>query len=119
MGSCCSTNSKGMGKRIDTLELSTVEEDGSSSPKNSKRWITRKKTRGEKVGDRDVGHQIEIPGRLISNGGSKVACLYTQQGKKGTNQDAMLVWEVSDLVLVFFFFLALIDVACFVYHQQY
>jgi hypothetical protein len=37
----------------------------------------------------------QIPGRVVANGGSKVACLYTQQGKKGTNQDAMIVWEVS------------------------
>lgn len=36
----------------------------------------------------------QIPGRLFVNGASRVACLYTQQGKKGTNQDAMIVWEV-------------------------
>lgn len=35
-----------------------------------------------------------VQGRLFLNGSSEVACLYTQQGKKGTNQDAMLVWEV-------------------------
>lgn len=35
-----------------------------------------------------------VPGRLYLNGASEIACLYTQQGKKGTNQDAMLVWEV-------------------------
>ncbi|KAJ8556043.1 hypothetical protein K7X08_022801 [Anisodus acutangulus] len=41
-----------------------------------------------------IGEGLEqIPGRLIGNGGSSVACLYTQQGKKGINQDAMLVWE--------------------------
>ncbi|KAE8684699.1 putative protein phosphatase 2C 33 [Hibiscus syriacus] len=34
-----------------------------------------------------------IPGRLFLNGCSGVASLYTQQGKKGTNQDAMIVWE--------------------------
>lgn len=34
-----------------------------------------------------------IPGRLFSNGSSSVASLFTQQGKKGTNQDAMIVWE--------------------------
>ncbi|MBA0868273.1 hypothetical protein Goshw_011092, partial [Gossypium schwendimanii] len=34
-----------------------------------------------------------IPGRLFLNGSSGVASLYTQQGKKGTNQDAMIVWE--------------------------
>lgn len=35
-----------------------------------------------------------VPGRMFLNGASEVACLYTQQGKKGTNQDAMIVWEV-------------------------
>lgn len=34
-----------------------------------------------------------LPGRMFLNGASDVACLYTQQGKKGPNQDAMLVWE--------------------------
>ncbi|KAJ0014623.1 hypothetical protein Pint_21253 [Pistacia integerrima] len=34
-----------------------------------------------------------IPGRLFVNGSSEVASLFTQQGKKGTNQDAMIVWE--------------------------
>ncbi|KAE8691246.1 putative protein phosphatase 2C 33 [Hibiscus syriacus] len=34
-----------------------------------------------------------IPGRLFLNGSSDVASLYSQQGKKGTNQDAMIVWE--------------------------
>ncbi|XP_051124818.1 probable protein phosphatase 2C 18 [Andrographis paniculata] len=35
----------------------------------------------------------QIPGRLFSNGSSRIASLYTQQGKKGTNQDSMVVWE--------------------------
>eukprot|EP00268_Persea_americana_P042267 TRINITY_DN422_c1_g1_i1.p1 TRINITY_DN422_c1_g1~~TRINITY_DN422_c1_g1_i1.p1 ORF type:complete len:490 (+),score=112.52 TRINITY_DN422_c1_g1_i1:830-2299(+) len=34
-----------------------------------------------------------IPGRIFSNGASDVASIFTQQGKKGTNQDAMIVWE--------------------------
>ncbi|KAG4922523.1 hypothetical protein JHK82_051496 [Glycine max] len=34
-----------------------------------------------------------IPGRIFLNGSSQVASLFTQQGKKGTNQDAMVVWE--------------------------
>ncbi|XP_031118944.1 probable protein phosphatase 2C 33 [Ipomoea triloba] len=34
-----------------------------------------------------------IPGRLYLNGSSEVASLFTQQGKKGPNQDAMIVWE--------------------------
>lgn len=39
--------------------------------------------------------QIRVSGKMCSNGASDVACLYTQQGRKGTNQDAMLVWEVG------------------------
>ncbi|MFS8007050.1 putative protein-serine/threonine phosphatase [Helianthus anomalus] len=34
-----------------------------------------------------------IAGRMCLNGSSEVASLFTQQGKKGTNQDAMIVWE--------------------------
>ncbi|KAF9670403.1 hypothetical protein SADUNF_Sadunf13G0064600 [Salix dunnii] len=34
-----------------------------------------------------------IPGRLFLNGSSDIASLFTKQGKKGTNQDAMIVWE--------------------------
>lgn len=34
-----------------------------------------------------------IPGRIFLNGSTEVASLFTQQGKKGTNQDAMIVWE--------------------------
>eukprot|EP01018_Ginkgo_biloba_P001145 Gb_05168 [translate_table: standard] len=34
-----------------------------------------------------------IPGRMCMNGSSTAACMFTQQGRKGTNQDAMLVWE--------------------------
>lgn len=36
-----------------------------------------------------------IPGRMFANGASNNACIFTQQGRKGTNQDAMVVWEVS------------------------
>ncbi|KAJ0971922.1 hypothetical protein J5N97_019881 [Dioscorea zingiberensis] len=34
-----------------------------------------------------------VPGRMFVNGASGIASLFTQQGKKGTNQDAMIVWE--------------------------
>lgn len=36
-----------------------------------------------------------IPERMFLNGSSDVACIFTKQGKKGTNQDSMLVWEVT------------------------
>uniref|UniRef100_A0A0E0ED74 protein-serine/threonine phosphatase n=1 Tax=Oryza meridionalis TaxID=40149 RepID=A0A0E0ED74_9ORYZ len=35
-----------------------------------------------------------MPGRIFSNDGrSRTATVYTQQGRKGINQDAMLVWD--------------------------
>ncbi|XP_010485601.1 PREDICTED: probable protein phosphatase 2C 33 isoform X2 [Camelina sativa] len=34
-----------------------------------------------------------VPGRMFLNGSSDAACIFTQQGKKGPNQDAMVVWE--------------------------
>lgn len=38
-----------------------------------------------------------VPGRMFSNGASSNACIFTQQGRKGTNQDAMVVWEVCSI----------------------
>jgi hypothetical protein len=35
------------------------------------------------------------PGRIAGNGACGVASLYTLQGKKGVNQDAMIFWEVK------------------------
>ncbi|KAG0504975.1 hypothetical protein M758_N002300 [Ceratodon purpureus] len=43
-------------------------------------------------GKRDVLLAM-TPGRMFRIGASDAACLFTQQGRKGTNQDAMLVWE--------------------------
>ncbi|GAA0184431.1 protein phosphatase [Lithospermum erythrorhizon] len=34
-----------------------------------------------------------IPNRIFSNGRSRSSCIFTQQGRKGINQDAMIVWE--------------------------
>ncbi|KAJ8491925.1 hypothetical protein OPV22_013646 [Ensete ventricosum] len=34
-----------------------------------------------------------IPGRMFLNGASSAASLFSRQGKKGINQDAMIVWE--------------------------
>ena len=35
-----------------------------------------------------------VPGRMCLNGSSHIASLFTKQGRKGVNQDAMIVWEV-------------------------
>ncbi|XP_060958598.1 probable protein phosphatase 2C 74 [Cannabis sativa] len=34
-----------------------------------------------------------VPGRICLNGCSDVTSLFTKQGQKGVNQDAMIVWE--------------------------
>ncbi|KAH9619940.1 hypothetical protein KSS87_001307 [Heliosperma pusillum] len=34
-----------------------------------------------------------IPNRIFMNGKSRSSCIFTQQGRKGINQDAMIVWE--------------------------
>lgn len=51
--------------------------------------------RKEVSGGRDDAAEelLLMPGRMFMNGASEVACLFTQQGKKGTNQDAMIAWE--------------------------
>lgn len=113
MGSCYSSIT---GKRKDTVEVVMIEAAASncctcaaiSSISTSSSANKKKKTKRQSSGrwkrksaaasDEDqLLHQMMIPdnGRIVMNGASKVACLYTQQGKKGTNQDAMLVWEVS------------------------
>lgn len=42
-------------------------------------------------------HLPSIPNRIFMNGKSRASCIFTQQGRKGINQDAMIVWEVSSV----------------------
>ena len=103
MGSCCSSIGKGKsGSKKDdqvTDASTAMTATTCASPKKQKqkqrqgsgRW--RKKLSGLVPMDESELHLISR--RMFLNGASNVACLYTQQGKKGTNQDAMLVWEVS------------------------
>jgi hypothetical protein len=43
-------------------------------------------------------HLSSLPSRIFTNGKSRGSCIFTQQGRKGINQDAMVVWEVSMLI---------------------
>jgi len=38
-------------------------------------------------------HLSSIPNRIFANGKTRTSCIFTQQGRKGINQDAMIVWE--------------------------
>ncbi|KAF8780674.1 hypothetical protein HU200_001277 [Digitaria exilis] len=60
------------------------------------RSIRRRRPRGGGSAEgRRAGAEQPPPGRVTGNGASAsaVASLYTMQGKKGVNQDAMVVWE--------------------------
>ncbi|KAF3791750.1 putative protein phosphatase 2C 33, partial [Nymphaea thermarum] len=65
-----------------------------SSSKSRKRGVKKKHGTKNPASDSKREDQLrKIPGRMFLNGASKVASLFTQQGKKGINQDAMIVWE--------------------------
>lgn len=52
---------------------------------------------------RDSGVEMglhRVPGRIFLNGSSHVASLCCKQGRKGINQDAMLLWEVLFLFIL-------------------
>ncbi|KAF8369913.1 hypothetical protein HHK36_032054 [Tetracentron sinense] len=118
MGSCCSSQ----GKRDTDGTLESANHSPTTSPslsrqRSSGRWMSKKKKkvkdvyknsgsvdfsfltkiggggRGRGGGKADEQELHRIPGRMFVNSSSNIACLFTQQGRKGTNQDAMLVWE--------------------------
>lgn len=121
MGGCASCQSRGNGESTKNRALDRLDSSPSSSrERGSRRWKSSRgsEKRGGSVSDRIYGmvdfgflsrggggggggggeaelHRIRR--RMFVNGASEVACLYTQQGRKGTNQDAMLVWEVSSV----------------------
>ncbi|KAI3776405.1 hypothetical protein L1987_46186 [Smallanthus sonchifolius] len=77
MGSCFSAESR---NPVPTSPTSTL---GVKKRKNFRK--------GPPSLDRQQLHRIAS--RMFLNGSSEVASLFTQQGKKGTNQDALIVWE--------------------------
>ncbi|XP_019193700.1 PREDICTED: probable protein phosphatase 2C 33 [Ipomoea nil] len=82
MGSCLSSESRS--------PLQSPTSAIGRKRKNSKR---RPGSRNSSFDLRKEEHLHRIPGRRFLSGSSDVATLFTQQGKKGTNQDAMIVWE--------------------------
>ena len=93
MGGCVSTSSRstcssrGNGKRV--------------SPSCMGIGICRRKRTKKTFADHvnTLQHLPSIPNRIFTNGKSRASCIFTQQGRKGINQDAMIVWEVSSVVL--------------------
>ncbi|PKA51234.1 putative protein phosphatase 2C 6 [Apostasia shenzhenica] len=112
MGSCISSHAPAAAAPAGTTFSGEHIFSGSSgSMMNSMRWREWKKKKVEEkkkggrslfnwksfVSDRDGGDMEKelhrVPDRMFENGASEIACLFTQQGKKGVNQDAMIVWE--------------------------
>ncbi|KAL5703191.1 putative protein phosphatase 2C 33 [Ranunculus cassubicifolius] len=83
MGSCLSADGR------NALSYSSTP----TSASRKKRQLKKKGSRGSSFDSRRDEQLRKIPGRMFSNGASEVASIFTQQGKKGTNQDAMIVWE--------------------------
>ncbi|MED6197213.1 putative protein phosphatase 2C 33 [Stylosanthes scabra] len=76
----------------------SLESRGPNSPSSG---FSRKRRNSKKrIGSRSSSFEYwrneplhRVAGRIFLNGSSQFASLFTQQGKKGTNQDAMIVWE--------------------------
>ncbi|CAH9104532.1 unnamed protein product [Cuscuta europaea] len=90
MGSCWSSESS-------RSPLRTGSPIGIQKRKNFKK--RRSASRNSSFDHRREEHLHRVSGRRFLNGSNEVAALFTQQGKKGTNQDAMVVWEGRDLVI--------------------
>ncbi|KAF8014224.1 hypothetical protein BT93_H0156 [Corymbia citriodora subsp. variegata] len=85
MGSCLS------GAGANSVPYAPASSSGSTKAKSlSRRRQVRKSPSFESKMEMWL-HRI--PGRMFLNGSSDVASLFTKQGKKGMNQDAMIVWE--------------------------
>ncbi|RZS27358.1 hypothetical protein BHM03_00060809, partial [Ensete ventricosum] len=74
-------------------------QSGGSSPSSpaSPASETRRHRRGPRRRPRGSPEEEQIhgtPGKMFLNGATSAASLFTQQGRKGINQDAMIVWEV-------------------------
>ncbi|KAL8246035.1 hypothetical protein R6Q59_007251 [Mikania micrantha] len=85
MGSCFSAESR------NPLPPSPTSSPGIGKRKNYKKRPPG--LRNSSFDHRKEDQLRRIAGRMFLNGSSEVASLFTQQGKKGTNQDAMIVWE--------------------------
>ncbi|XP_024522271.1 probable protein phosphatase 2C 33 isoform X1 [Selaginella moellendorffii] len=71
--------------------LSCEEQERSHSGRKDRKKEAREALAAEARHDQRLAL---VTGRICSNGASNsAACLFTQQGRKGVNQDAMIVWE--------------------------
>ncbi|KAI5084465.1 hypothetical protein GOP47_0000634 [Adiantum capillus-veneris] len=87
MGGCCSAEANAS---------AATSDDGEAGIKLSKmRKKERKRQLMEALAAEAKTNELlaRIPGRMCRNGASSSVCIFTQQGRKGTNQDAMVAWQ--------------------------
>ncbi|KAE8660918.1 putative protein phosphatase 2C 52 [Hibiscus syriacus] len=87
MGGCISTSSRSncSNRSRGEVDSPTCFDVGCCGSKRTKRTFS----------DHVIGlqHLPSVPNRIFTNGKSSSSCIFTQQGRKGINQDAMIVWE--------------------------
>lgn len=87
MGACVSTSSR---------STCSSRSNGETAPPSCLGTLIRGQTRTKRT---FIDHVVtlqnlsSIPNRIFTNGKSRTSCIFTQQGRKGINQDAMVVWE--------------------------
>ncbi|KAK7312782.1 hypothetical protein VNO77_36914 [Canavalia gladiata] len=87
MGCCVSTSSRST--------CSSGSNGDMVSPSCLEIGFCRKKRARRTFSDHVISlhHLPSLPNRIFTNGKSRASCIFTQQGRKGINQDAMIVWE--------------------------
>lgn len=92
--------------RVLTMGSCFSSESGSSlptSPMEVKKSKGSKRRAASQNSSFDYGREDRLHrnhNRMFLNGSSEIASLFTQQGKKGINQDAMIVWKVSTSLML-------------------
>ncbi|KAI9075325.1 hypothetical protein K1719_042730 [Acacia pycnantha] len=87
MGCCVSTSSRSTcsSRSNGDSVLPSCFEIGFNSQKRTRRTFSDNVI--------SLKHLQSVPNRIFMNGRSRTSCIFTQQGRKGINQDAMIVWE--------------------------
>ncbi|KAK8655247.1 hypothetical protein V6N13_107835 [Hibiscus sabdariffa] len=89
-----------MGCCVSTSSQSTCSSGSHGEPQAVSATCFEIGFRGTKRTSRTISDHVialqnlpSVPNRIFANGKSQTSCIFTQQGRKGINQDAMIVWE--------------------------
>ncbi|XP_035549593.1 probable protein phosphatase 2C 33 isoform X1 [Juglans regia] len=103
MGSCLSgdvASARALPYALAAAAAVTASTSASDVGSGNKSGNSRKKMRKDTSFDTKLEMWLHrVPERLFLNGSSEVASLFSKQGKKGINQDAMIVWEMILMIM--------------------